>query len=223
MTRRAVMLWSGGKDSTLALEAALADPTLSMERLVTTVTADYDRISMHGVRRALLERQGASLGIPLSVATIPATCTNAVYEDALGAVLRPLAASGVTHVVCGDLYLADIREYRERTLAEYGLTAVFPLWLRDTGALARDFITRGFEAIACCVDPRQISETFAGRRYDAAFLADLPASVDPCGENGEFHTFVANGPIFSSPIPVAAGERVLREGFMFADIALVDA
>lgn len=212
------MLWSGGKDSTLALEAALADPRLTIERLVTTVTADYDRISMHGVRRTLLEQQADALGIPLSVATIPVGCTNAIYEASLGAVLRPLASSGITHIVCGDLFLADIREYRERTLAEHGLTALFPLWLRDTAVVARDFIARGFEATTCCVDPKQMPGELVGRRYDAAFLAELPATADPCGENGEFHTFVSNGPIFRRPVAVRVGDRVERGGFWFADI-----
>lgn len=216
--RRAVVSWSGGKDSSLALHAALHDPTLHIEALVTTVTSEYDRISMHGVRRALLEAQAEAIGIPLIVAPIPPRSTNAQYEAAMAEALAPLCASGVTHMVCGDLYLTDIREYRERLLAPLGITAVFPVWLRDTAQLAREFIALGFEATLCCVDPKQIDPSFCGRRFDDSLLADLPALADPCGENGEFHTFVSNGPIFRRPVGVRVGERVERDGFWFCDL-----
>lgn len=217
--RRTVALWSGGKDSTLALEATLADPSLQVDGLVTTVTAEYDRVSMHGVRRALLEAQATSLGLPLHVATISQGCTNAAYEESIARVLVPLRDAGATHVVCGDLYLADIRAYRERQLGALGLHAVFPLWLRNTTMLAHDFIQRGYEATLCCVDPMQIAASFAGRTYDRALLDELPATADPCGENGEFHTFVHAGPIYRSPIGIIVGEQVVREGFCFCDFS----
>lgn len=218
--RRAVALWSGGKDSTLALEAALADASLHMAGLVTTVTEEYDRISMHGVRRALLEAQASSLALPLHIAAIHQGCTNAGYEESVARVLAPLVESGVTHVVCGDLYLADIRAYRERQLSALGLQALFPLWLRDTTALAHDFIQRGYTATLCCVDPVQIAPHLVGRAYDLALLDDLPPTADPCGENGEFHTFVHGGPIYRSAIQISVGDRVNRDGFWFCDLLL---
>lgn len=218
--RRAVCLWSGGKDSCLALEAALSDSSLQVEALATTVTDEYERISMHGVRRELLERQAAAVALPLHVARIPRECTNAEYEAAVARTMVPLRDAGITHVVCGDLYLADIRSYRERQFAAIGLEAVFPLWRRDTGVLARDFIRRGYVATLCCVDPRQIDRDLAGRSYDLSLLDDLPTTADPCGENGEFHTFVSDGPLFGSPVPFDVGPAVERDGFCFRDITL---
>lgn len=218
----AIVSWSGGKDSALALHAALADPSLAVAALVTTVTAGYDRISMHGVRSALLREQAEAIGLPLVVATIPQRASNAVYESAMGAAIRPLASRGVTSIVCGDLFLSDIRKYRERVFRPLGLEPLFPLWGRDTGALAREFLNLGFRATICCVDPAQIAASFCGREFDAALLAELPESADPCGERGEFHTFVHDGPIFRRPIATAIGECVERDGFVFRDILGAD-
>jgi uncharacterized protein (TIGR00290 family) len=209
--------WSGGKDSTLALQAlrqAEAEPVA----LLTTVTEGYDRISMHGVRRDLLARQAASLRLPLVEVAIPPACPNEVYEERLGAALAAPPLEDVDVYAFGDLYLEDVRAYREERLGAVGKRACFPLWGRDTTALAHAFLAAGFEATLVCVDPRQLDASFCGRRYDEALLASLPAGVDPCGENGEFHTFVSDGPLFGDPIPVRRGEVVERDGFAFCDL-----
>jgi uncharacterized protein (TIGR00290 family) len=213
-----VASWSGGKDSALALQSVLADESLRVEALVTTVTAGYDRVSMHGVRRELLERQAAALGIPLAVATIPARASNESYEAAQRAALAPFRARGVRRVVCGDLFLADIRDYRDRLYATVGMEGLYPVWGADTHALAERFIDAGFRAILACVDPQQIDAGFAGRDFDRRLLAELPPTADPCGERGEFHTFVHDGPIFHAPVPVRRGEVVERDGFVFQDL-----
>ena len=215
---RALVSWSGGKDSALALQRVLADGRVRVDGLLTTLTDEYDRISMHGVRRALLEAQAAALGLPLELVRIPPACSNADYEAASRAALERYAARGGEAVVFGDLYLADIRAYRERLLATVPLGARFPLWLEDTAALARRFVADGFRAVLVCVDPAQLDPRFAGRAYDDALLDALPPGVDPCGENGEFHTFVHDGPIFRRPVSVRAGETVERGGFVFADL-----
>jgi uncharacterized protein (TIGR00290 family) len=182
------------------------------------VTAAFDRVSMHGVRRTLLERQAAATGLPSIQIEIPSPCPNEVYEAAMTRALASARADGVTHVVFGDLFLADLRAWREERLAQVGMTGVFPLWLRDTAALAKQMIADGMRAIVTCVDPRKLDRSFAGRTWDASFLADLPPEVDPCGENGEFHTFVSAGPMFAAPLPVTPGEVVERDGFVFADL-----
>jgi uncharacterized protein (TIGR00290 family) len=216
--RRALVSWSGGKDSALALQRTLADGAVHVDGLLTTVTDEYDRISMHGVRRTLLEAQAAALDLPLELVRIPPACSNADYEAATRAALARYAARGGEAVVFGDLYLADIRAYRERLLEPLMLAPRFPLWLEDTVALARRFVSDGFRAVLVCVDPAQLDPRFAGRTYDDALLDELPSGVDPCGENGEFHTFVHDGPIFRRPVPVRAGETVERGGFVFADL-----
>ncbi len=210
--------WSGGKDSALALRALRQGPGPAPEALITTVTLDYGRISMHGVRRELLVRQALALGLPLVEVKIPAACPNDVYEQRMAQVLaeEPLALADT--VAFGDLFLEDIREYRVERLGRVGKRAIFPVWGRDTGELAAEFIALGFEAILVCVDPRKLDGSFAGRRFDAELLADLPAGVDPCGENGEFHTFVNAGPIFAGSIDCQIGEVVEREGFVFCDV-----
>ena len=212
------MSWSAGKDSALALDALRSGGEFEVQGLVTTVTDDFDRISMHGVRRSLLVAQADALGLPLVEVRIPRAASNEIYEKALVAALEPHIAGGVRHVGFGDLFLRDIREYRERFLAPLGLQGVFPLWLRDTRALAEELVRRGFRAIAVCVDPRQLDGSFAGRWLDASFFADLPGGVDPCGENGEFHTFVVDGPGFRQAIDVELGPVVERDGFVFADL-----
>jgi uncharacterized protein (TIGR00290 family) len=219
---RTLLSWSGGKDSALALHALRADPAVRVEALLTTVTAAYDRISMHGVRRALLERQAAAVGLPLRTVAIPAACTNGEYEAAFGGALAAWAEEGGAAVAFGDLFLADVRAYRERLVAAHApaLTARFPLWGADTRALARRFVDDGYRAVLVCVDPRQLDAAFCGRAYDARLLDELPAGVDPCGENGEFHTFVHGGPVFRAPVPVLHGAVALREGFAFQDLLL---
>jgi uncharacterized protein (TIGR00290 family) len=217
---RAAVGWSGGKDSALALEAVLQEGRLAVGALVTTVTDAYDRISMHGVRRSLLRDQCRSLGLPLVEVAIPPGCPNYVYEARMADALADLKRDGVERLVFGDLFLEDVRAYRERLAARLGLACEFPLWGRDTRELARRFVDAGFRAVVVCVDPAQLDPSFCGREYDAAFLADLPAACDPCGERGEFHTFCWDGPMFASPVPVRVGEVVTRDGFCFADLLL---
>jgi uncharacterized protein (TIGR00290 family) len=210
--------WSGGKDSAMALHALRAAGNCRVAALLTTITDEYDRISMHGVRRALLERQAESLGLPLHPVLIPPQCVNATYEERMKQALEEHFARGVRRVAFGDIFLEDLRAYREKNLAMVGMQAIFPIWKRDTRKLAREFLQRGFRAIAVCVDPRVLDASFAGRELDASFFSDLPARVDPCGENGEFHTFAFDGPIFKAPIACRLGDKVLRDGFCFADL-----
>jgi uncharacterized protein (TIGR00290 family) len=210
--------WSGGKDSAMALHALGSEQGVRLTGLLTTVTEEYDRISMHGVRRALLERQAESLGLPLHAVLIPPQCVNATYEARMKEALEQYLARGVRRVAFGDIFLEDLRVYREQNLAKVGMEALFPIWKRDTRELARELIRLGFRAIAVCIDPRVLDPSFAGRELDASFFSDLPPGVDPCGENGEFHTFVFDGPIFRTPIRFHAGETVHRDGFYFCDL-----
>jgi uncharacterized protein (TIGR00290 family) len=209
--------WSGGKDSALALRALRAQGVEPCA-LITTVTEGYDRISMHGVRWELLARQAEAAGIRLVQISIPPACVNDVYEARMAQAFAEAPLRDVDGVAFGDLFLEDIRTYREQRLAAAGKSGDFPLWGLDTEALGREFVAAGFEAYLVCVDPAQLDRSFAGRRYDEALLDDLPTGVDPCGENGEFHTFVAAGPIFSAPIAVERGKIVERDGFVFADL-----
>jgi len=222
MTAPVLLAWSGGKDSTLALERLLGDASVRVAALVTTVTAGYDRIAIHGVRRSILRRQVELLGIPLIEAAIPPGADNATYETAFADALARARASAngrVDAIAFGDLFLADVRAYREAMLARLGWRGLFPLWGEDTARLARYFVDRGYRAILSCVDTQQLDAAFCGRDFDAAFLADLPAGVDPCGENGEFHTCVHAGPIFRSTLALERGERVLRDDrFQYVDL-----
>jgi uncharacterized protein (TIGR00290 family) len=218
MKRRAWMSWSSGKDSAFALALARQQPDLEIVALLTTVTETFGRISMHGVREELLVAQAAATGLPLVQVRIPSPCSNADYEERMGAALAGALASGVDTVVFGDLYLADIRAYREEKLAEVGMRAEFPLWKKDTRALAHEMIDAGVRAVLTCVDPKQVPRELAGREFDASLLADLPAGADPCGENGEFHTFVYAGAALRQPLAVRRGEVVERDGFVFADL-----
>jgi uncharacterized protein (TIGR00290 family) len=216
-----LLSWSGGKDSALALQALSADPRWRVAGLVTAVTTGYDRISIHGVRRSLLEAQSASVGLPLHVMELAPGCSNEDYERAFhdGLVRAGAANPGCSHIAFGDLFLEDVRAYRERLLVSTGWTPVFPLWGLDTRALATRFVDDGFDARLVCVDTTQLDGNFAGRRFDRSMLEDLPASADPCGERGEFHTFVAGGPRFATPVHCVTGERVLRDGrFMYCDL-----
>ena len=218
MTTQIVMCWSGGKDSAYALHRLVAGGGFDVRGILTTVTETYGRISMHGVRTDLLEAQAAALGLPLHTVPIPAGCTNAEYETRMGAACQELKAGGVSALGFGDLFLEDIRAYRERQCAEAGLEPVFPIWGEPTPALARKMLDEGFRATLCTVDPKQLDPAWAGHAFDAELLEGLPEKVDPCGENGEFHTFVHDGPGFREPIPVLPGERVMRGGFAFADL-----
>jgi uncharacterized protein (TIGR00290 family) len=210
--------WSGGKDSAMALRTLLKRKDIRVTALLTTVTEGYERISMHGVRRELLLRQAESIGLPLHEVRIPPQCVNSIYEERMEEALRVHYAGGVRRVAFGDIFLEDLRAYREKNLARIGMTALFPIWKRDTRELIRFFHAQHFRAIAACVDPRVLDARFAGRELDESFFSDLPPTADPCGENGEFHTFVFDGPIFRFPIPVRTGEVVNRDGFVFCDL-----
>jgi uncharacterized protein (TIGR00290 family) len=218
-----VVAWSGGKDSALALARLRTDTRYRVRALLTTITREYDRISVHSVRRSVLEAQSDALGLPVIEATISMAAGNAQYEAALGAALGEAAERwpGIRHIAFGDLFLADVRAYRETLLASRGWRCLFPLWGEDTAALALDFVRSGHRALLTCVDSTQLAPEFAGREFDAALLAELPATVDPCGERGEFHTCVYAGPLLGRALPVATGERVLREGrFEYCDVLM---
>jgi uncharacterized protein (TIGR00290 family) len=210
--------WSGGKDSALALQALRDECGVEPHALITTVTSSYDRISMHGVRRSLLERQARVLGIPLVEVVIPPGCANTIYERRWMEAFSSAPLEGVVEVAFGDLFLDDVRCYREVLLAREGKRGLFPLWGRNTTRLAHDFVTAGFRAKLVCVDPNQLDGSFAGREYDDRLLDELPSDVDPCGERGEFHTFVYAGPGFSEPIGCRVGDVVERDGFVFCDL-----
>jgi len=210
--------WSGGKDSALALWRLREGDGLEPAALLTTVTETFDRVSMHGVRRSLLRRQADAVGLPLVEVAIPSPCGNDVYESRMAAALASEALAGVDELAFGDLFLEDVRAYRESRLAAAGRRARFPLWGSETAELARRFVGAGFGAVLVCVDPDALDGSFAGREYDERLLADLPPGVDPCGENGEFHTFVYDGPVFDEPVACERGEVVERDGFVFADL-----
>jgi len=213
-----LLSWSSGKDSAWALHVLRQDPRVRVAGLLTTFNAAADRVAMHAVRRELVEAQAEAAGLPLWAVNIPSPCPNEIYEAAMRQAIARAHAEGFAHVAFGDLFLEDVRRYREDRLAGCGLTPLFPLWHLPTDRLAREMIAGGLDAVVTSVDPRQIDPGFAGRRYDASLLSDLPAFVDPCGERGEFHTFCCAGPMFSRPIPVTTGEIVERDGFVFADV-----
>jgi uncharacterized protein (TIGR00290 family) len=210
--------WSGGKDSAMALHALLQRNDIRITALLTTVTQGYDRVSMHGVRRELLKRQAESIGLPLHEVLIPPQCVNPIYEARMEEALRAHYDKGVRIVAFGDIFLEDLRAYREKNLARIGMTALFPIWKRDTRELIRTFRSANFRGIAVCIDSKVLDRSFAGRELDEAFFRDLPPQADPCGENGEFHTFVFDGPIFHAPVPVRAGEIIERDSFVFCDL-----
>jgi uncharacterized protein (TIGR00290 family) len=217
------MSWSSGKDCALALRYARAADEVEVVGLLTTVNAAFGRVAMHGVRRALLEAQAEALALPLEVVELPWPCSNEVYEQLMAAAIASAAASGVEAMIFGDLFLEDVRRYREQALTGSGVEPLFPLWQRPTDGVARELLGLGVRAVVSCVDPAQAPAALAGRWYDQAFLSELPDGVDPCGENGEFHTVVVDGPGFSAPIPVTVGETVERDGFAFADVIPDDA
>jgi uncharacterized protein (TIGR00290 family) len=210
--------WSGGKDSAMTLHELRGDPRYDVVTLLTTVTDGHDRISMHGVRVELLRAQAAAVGLRVQEVRIPQRCSNADYEHAMGQACTDLRGAGIGTVAFGDLHLADVRAYRERQLAAAGMSGLFPVWGRDTTAFMRDLLTAGFVARVVCLDPGKLSGDAAGRQVDRAFLDDLPDGVDPAGENGEFHTFVTDGPVLERPVKVALGDRVTRDGFCYVDL-----
>lgn len=217
-----LLSWSGGKDSSLALNEIRKTKKYHIEAIITTVTEDYDRVSMHGLRTDLLEDQAQSLNIPLHKVLISKNASNDAYESAFNNVLINYKELGINKVVFGDLFLEDIKKYREDLLGKIDMECLFPIWKRDTTKLANNFIDLGFKAITVCVDSEMLGEEFAGREFDAQFLSDLPADIDPCGENGEFHTFVYDGPIFKKKIEHHLGDVVLRdERFYYCDILTV--
>lgn len=214
------MSWSTGKDSAFALYQLRTRTDIEVTGLLTTVTEDYNRVSMHAVREELLELQAKSLGIPLYKVKIPSKCTNEIYELRMKAAINEAKKLHISCMAFGDLFLEDIRKYRVEKLKDTGIEPLFPLWNLPTKELANEIINSGFKAVITCIDPKVLPESFAGREYDQKFLADLPTQVDPCGENGEFHTFIYDGPIFNKPIPIHVGERILRDGFIFTDVHL---
>jgi uncharacterized protein (TIGR00290 family) len=219
MKEKAVVAWSGGKDSALALHEILESGRYEVQELLTTVTRDYDRISIHGVRSVLLEQQAKALGFPLEKTFISKGASDEEYETELLKALKRQRDAGVSSMVFGDIFLEDIRKYRERMLMKVGVNGVFPLWKKDTRALARRFIQLGFKAVIASVDSEVLAKDFVGREYDERFLSDLPENVDPCGENGEFHSLVYDGPIFHKRVSFTKGEKVLREKrFYYCDL-----
>lgn len=214
----ALVSWSGGKDSCLALYEIQKAQSYRVAALLTTVTRDYDRVSMHGVRRVLLEKQATSLSLPLHQILISKDATNEEYEAKMVEAFSVYREKGIDSIVFGDLFLEDIRAYRERFLARHRMRGLFPVWGRDTGIFIRQFLDLGFRAVVTCVDSKVLDQSFAGRLIDESFLSSLPSDVDPCGENGEFHSFVFDGPIFTAPVEFSLGETVLRESFWFRDL-----
>jgi uncharacterized protein (TIGR00290 family) len=210
--------WSGGKDSAMALHALLLQKEFRVMGLLTTITEGFDRISMHGVRRELLRRQAESIGLPLQEVLIPPQCVNPIYEARMEAAMRSAYERGIRRIAFGDIFLEDLKAYREQNLAKVGMEAIFPIWKRDTRELAQTFVKLGFRARAACIDPRILAPSFAGRELDESFFRDLPTNADPCGENGEFHTFVYDGPIFQTPVPCRVGEVIQRDSFVFCDL-----
>lgn len=219
-TRLKILIsWSTGKDSAWMLHTLNQQHPGAIGGLLTTLNEAFDRVAMHAVRRTLLEAQAEATGYPLYAVNIPWPCSNAEYEQRMGNAVNGFVRDGFTHVAFGDLFLEDVRRYREDRLARTGLTALFPLWkTKPTSDLANDMIAGGVHAYLTCVDPRKLDTSFAGRAFDQSLLADLPPSVDPCGENGEFHSFVWDGPMFSHPVAVSVGDVVHRDGFVFADL-----
>ncbi len=218
LKKKIVVAWSGGKDSAMALWRVQGDERYQVVGLLTTLTEGYDRIQMHGVRRVLLEAQAEALGLRLIEVWTPMHATNDAYEAAMKRALEKLREQEVSAVVFGDLFLEDVRAYRERMMADSGLTPMFPLWREDTRLLSGMFLSAGFRATVVCVDPMALPPGFVGLPYDQAFIEDLPGGTDPCGENGEFHTFVQDGPNFRYPLRTMLGVKVERSGFHFADL-----
>jgi uncharacterized protein (TIGR00290 family) len=224
MAEKTLLSWSSGKDSAWALHVLRSHhPELDVVGLLTTINERFERVAMHAVRLELLRAQAAATGLPLLEIGLPWPCSNEQYESLMTDAMATARASGITVMAFGDLFLEDIRQYRVQKLEGTGIRPVFPLWGQPTDQLARAMLDGGLRARLTCVDPRQLAASFAGRDFDAAMLADLPPSVDPCGERGEFHSFAYAGPMFTKPVPIQAGEVVERDGFVFADLTLAAA
>ena len=215
---KTLVSWSSGKDSAWMLHVLKQDPHIEIGALLTTMNNEFDRVAMHAVRRTLLEAQSEAAGIPLWTVPLPWPCSNEEYEARMRTAVSKAVAEGFTHVAFGDLFLEDVRRYRETRLAGTGLTPIFPIWGIPTDQLARDMIAGGLRAVLTCVNPKLLDRSFAGRQFDRALLDDLPAGIDPCGERGEFHSFAYDGPMFNHPVAVVPGEVVDRDGFVFADM-----
>jgi uncharacterized protein (TIGR00290 family) len=219
---KALISWSSGKDSAFALHEVRRAGEYDVVGALTTVTETFERVSIHGVRKEILRAQCEAAGLPQVIVPIPYPCPNVIYEARMGEAVAEAVSKGITHIIFGDLFLADIRAYREQKLAGTGITPVFPLWGRPTLPLAQAMIASGFETYLATVDLKKLPAEFAGRKFDRQLLADLPDGIDPCGENGEFHTCVVAGPIFSRRLPVVLGERVERDGYGYCDLVMVD-
>ena len=217
---RALISWSSGKDCAFALHHVRQNGGLDVVGALTTVTETFGRVSIHGVRDEILHAQLEAAGLPSWIVPIPYPCPNEVYEARMAEAVASAKREGITHIIFGDLFLEDIRAYRIEKMKGTGITPVFPLWRKPTAQLARDMIASGLEAYVVTVDLAKLPASFVGRRFDESLLADLPKGVDPCGENGEFHTCVVDGPMFSHPLPVMAGEHVIRDGFVYSDLVL---
>ena len=215
---KVLLAWSGGKDSAMSLYEIQSSGKYEIVSLLTTINQDYDRVSMHGVRRTLVEQQAHSLGLPMAKVFVPKACSNEEYESKMSEVLTKFKQDGINQVVFGDIFLEWVKEYRENNLAKLGMRGVFPIWGRDTAELTRSFIALGFRAVITCVDTKVLAQRFLGRTLDGQFLAELPSSVDLGGENGEFHSFVFSGPIFKERIAYTLGETVQRDSFYFCDL-----
>ena len=218
MMEKVLFSWSGGKDSAISLYEILKGEKYEIASLLTTITEDYDRVSLHGVPRILIEQQASSLGLPIEEVFIPRACSNEEYDSKIREVLARFKQNGISSVVYDDIFLEWVKKYREGNLSKLGMRGIFPIWGRDTAELTRSFLALGFQAIVICVNSKFMDESFVGRMLDEQFLAELPSSVDPGGENGEFHSFVFDGPIFKEKIACTLGERVLRESIYFCDL-----
>ena len=218
MKKKTLLSWSSGKDSAWALHILRQNCDVEVAGLFCTTNQEFDRVSMHGVRIELLKKQAKSAALPIELIQIPYPCSDSQYEEIMGEFIGKAKREGIESIAFGDLFLEDIRKYREERLEGTGIEPIFPLWGEDTKTLSSEMIDSGLKAMVTCVDPKQLSEEFAGRQYDQSFLDQIPASVDPCGENGEFHTFVFDGPMFDNEIEISVGETVNRDGFVFTDL-----
>ena len=216
---KTLVSWSSGKDSAWMLHVLKQDPAIEIGGLLTTMNEQFDRVAMHAVRRRLLEAQASAAGVPLRTVPLPWPCTNEQYEERMRAAVAQAVAEGFTHVAFGDLFLEDVRKYREEKLAGTGLTPLFPIWGIPTDQLAAQMVEGGLRSVLTCVNPKQLDRSFAGRQFDRALLDDLPAGVDKCGERGEFHSFAWDGPMFRHPVAIEVGDVVDRDGFVFADLS----
>lgn len=218
MKKITLLSWSSGKDSAWALHTLRQNPEIELVGLFCTVNQEFSRVAMHGVRTELLQRQAQAAGLPLHIIYIPYPCSNEQYAQVMSEFVEQAKSDGVTHFAFGDLFLEDVRRYREEHLQGTGITPVFPLWGANTVELSQTMVAVGLKSVLTCVNPKQLPKAFAGRTFDAALLRDLPQDVDPCGENGEFHSFAFAGPMFAQPIPFTIGETVERDGFVFTDL-----